>query len=228
MMGADDETTRRVRNAQGEGVRLRHELLTAAGRLLGRTGNGAGLSLRAVAREAGVAAPSVYLHFASKQALLREVLLGHYALLRDVLEQALVGESEPAARFRAGCLAYCRFASEQPDAYRVMFGGAVLGLADEAPDELPGLDTFDILVDGVVACIETGVARPADPLLVATRVWTALHGIVSLREAVPVFPWPPVPEMVEGMLVGLVGLSPPASTGAPASEAVPGRPTSGS
>lgn len=40
----------------------------------------------------------------------------------------------------------------------------------------------------------------------ATRVWIALHGSVTLRWSVPFFPWPPVEDLVEEMLVGLVGI----------------------
>ncbi len=197
---------RRSRNPQGEGTRLRQELMAAADRLLARTGDEAGLTLRAVAREAGVAAPSVYLHFASKDELLRAVMLGHFAEFRRALETAVAGVDGPAAKLRAGCLAYCRFAVEQPGAYRVMFGNTRSGFAGEGWEEVPGADTFAILVAGIAANMASGTARPGAPQLVAAQVWTALHGIVTLRWAVPMFPWPPVEELVDAVLLGLVGL----------------------
>lgn len=199
---------RRPRSPQGEGNRLRDELLRATDRLLERTGDESGLTLRAVAREAGVAAPSVYLHFAGREDLVRDVLLGHFAGLREALQRATADAPDPATGLRAGCLAYCRFGLDHPGPYRVMFGNRTVGLADAGFAEMPGADTFGLLVEGVAGCVALGVAPPGDPLRLATAVWTALHGIVSLRVAVPMFPWPPVAALVEDALVGLVGIPP--------------------
>lgn len=201
-------TPRRSRNRQGTGARLRQELMEAADRLLQRTGDEAGLTLRAVAREAGVAAPSVYLHFASKQDLIRTVMLDHFDGLRRALETATADATDPVVGLRAGCLAYCRFALEQPGAYRSMFGNTTVGLDVDSFAEAPGADTFSLLVGGVAGCMAAGVIATADPLSIATRVWIALHGIVTLRWSVPFFPWPPVPALVDEMLVGLVGIPP--------------------
>lgn len=209
---------RRARNRQGTGARLQEELMEAADRLLQRTGDEAGLTLRAVAREAGVAAPSVYLHFASKQELVRAVMLDHFDGLRRELEGALVGVSDPAAGLRAGCRAYCRFALEQPGAYRSMFGNTTVGLDVASFEEAPGTDTFSLLVGGVAGCMETGLIPAGDPLPIATRVWIALHGIVTLRWSVPFFPWPPVPDLVDEMLAGLVGIPRPVDGGGPADD----------
>ena len=209
MMGKATEVRQRARSPQGEGPRLRQELMEAADRLLARTGDEAGLTLRAVAREAGVAAPSVYLHFASKQELLRAVKLEHFAEFGRALETAAAAAEGPAAKLRAGCLAYCRFAVEQPGAYRAMFGNTSSGFADEGWEEVPGADTFAILTGAIAANMASGTALPGDPQHVATLVWAALHGIVSLRLTVPMFPWPPVEELVDAVLVGLVGLHEP-------------------
>jgi AcrR family transcriptional regulator len=153
---------RRARSPQGEGARLRDELIAAADRILARTGDEEGLSLRAVAREAGVAGPSVYLHFAGKDDLIRAVMRRHFDELRRAIEAAAAAAPGPAERLRAGCLAYCRFAVEQPGAYRVLFGNRTSGLA-EPPDQGIGLDAFGTLVDGVRACMAAGAAPPGDP-----------------------------------------------------------------
>src|SRR5918997_837619 len=100
----------RERNPQGEGARLRDELIAAAGRLLARDGDVDALSLRGVAREAGVAAPSVYLHFASKGDLLRAFVGSHFAARQRAIETSVPSGYAPASRLLAGCLAYCRYA----------------------------------------------------------------------------------------------------------------------
>ena len=85
----------RERSPQGEGARLRDELIAAAGRLLAADGDVDSLSLRGVAREAGVAAPSVYLHFASKEALLRAVVDAHFAALQQAIETGVASGMTP-------------------------------------------------------------------------------------------------------------------------------------
>ncbi len=202
-----DRARRRTRNPHGEGGRLREELIAAASRLLAETSEDDALSLRAVARAVGIAAPSVYLHFASKEALLRAVLDEHFEALKRAIEAAAAGATGPAAGLRAGCLAYCRFAVEQPGPYRVLFGEPRLPTEGEPNQPLPGTETFATLVDGIAGCMRAGVAPPGDPFAVAASVWAALHGVVSLRRAMPGFPWTPLEEQVDAILAGLAGVA---------------------
>jgi AcrR family transcriptional regulator len=64
----------RARNARGEGERLRDEIIVAATKVLSTIGPEDPFSLRAVAKEAKIAAPSVYIHFADRNVLLLAVL----------------------------------------------------------------------------------------------------------------------------------------------------------
>src|ERR1700682_3032191 len=68
------ERPTRARNARGEGQRLRDEIIAAAIKVLSAIGAGDPVSLRAVAKEAKIAAPSVYIHFADRNVLLLAVL----------------------------------------------------------------------------------------------------------------------------------------------------------
>ncbi len=210
---------RRARNPQGEGGRLREELIAAADRILSRTGDEEGLSLRAVAREAGVAAPSIYLHFADKRELVREVRLARFAELVAAIERAASTATGPDDGLRAGCLGYCRFALDHPHAYRVLFGATTtLFRDDDGPDRMdpPGMDAFFVLVNAVQACMDGGAAPKGDAMRAATSIWAALHGAVTLRQSVPTFPWPPIADEVEDILVGLVGIRPSPPTPPPA------------
>jgi AcrR family transcriptional regulator len=253
-----------VRNPQGQGSRLRAELVAAADDILARTGDVEGLSLRAVARAVGIATPSIYLHFPDKRALVQAVLAVRFAQLEAAVRTA-VNEPDAPGQLRAGCLAYCRFATEHPHAYRVLFGrvpastlpaGAAVDTgaitrgddgaspavpnllssrqretgaggraippwdgegsdrcprpedagSDGAPQPAAGAAAFGFLVDCVRRCIDEGAATPADPSRVAVNVWTALHGLVSLRSSLPTFPWPPLAQQVDDVLSGMVGL----------------------
>jgi len=99
---------------QAAKARRRTELLSAAGRRFAADGFHA-TTLTSIATAAGVSAPAVYRHFASKAELLS-------ALLVDVSEQLLAGgraASQEADPLAALCLHHARFAVTQPDTIRV-------------------------------------------------------------------------------------------------------------
>ncbi len=88
------------------------------------------------------------------------------------------------------------FAQRWPRRYRVMFGG-VGRLRRRRPDLRPrargrgaGLDVFELLVDAVRACAESGRSTTSDPASDTTAPWVGLHGLAGLRTAAPLFPWP--------------------------------------
>ncbi len=163
---------------------LRADLLTAAAALLERAGAPQGVTLRAVAREAGVSAPAVYGHFADLDALLDAVLDEGFRALRAAVEQAVAEESDPAARLVAGCRAYVAAGLTAPARFRAMFGPRRL---------VSGREAFAVLVEGVRACATAGTDPEAD----ATLLWTALHGMVTLRAADPDGPWPALDGQVQ-------------------------------
>ncbi|WP_188316535.1 TetR/AcrR family transcriptional regulator [Solihabitans fulvus] len=197
----------RKRNRRGEGGRLRTELVAAASRLLETVDSEDGLSLRAVAREVGVSAPSVYLQFADKEKLMWAVLEERFIELRDVIEEAASAADGPAEELRARCVAYCMFGLEQPGNYRVLFSAVSTYKPDVALDQLPGADVFFGLVGAVMRCVEAGVARRLDPFLAGTVLWSTLHGMVMLRISKPVFPWPSIETLIRHLLVEQIGLS---------------------
>jgi AcrR family transcriptional regulator len=196
----------RERSPQGEGPRLREELIAAAGRLLAADANIDSLSLRGVAREAGIAAPSVYLHFASKEDLLRVVVDAHFMALQQAIETGVASGHDPASQLLAGCLAYCRYAVEHPGSYQLLFNTPRPDIKDPGFAGTSGAAAFQTLADGVAACMAAGLARPGDPFRVATDIWSALHGTASLRRATSGFPWPPLEDQVRGILEAFTGI----------------------
>jgi AcrR family transcriptional regulator len=185
----------RVRNRRGEGARLRDEIGAAAAALLEETGSEDAVTLRAVARRVGITAPSIYAHFADRNAILDAVVGQAFGELLAAVERAAHRERDPFARLRAICAAYVAFADERPHRYRVLFArhrapGAV-GMAERKPvDELLGAEAFRALVDAVKACVEAGYSTSEAPEHDATALWVALHGYATLQASVPAFPWP--------------------------------------
>src|SRR5438445_3562284 len=101
----------RTANPRGAGTRLREELLDAATRLLAAGGRDAVLTLRGVAREAGVAAPSVYAHFTDLDELVLELIGRHLADLAEVVRAAVrtADPDDAADALRAAAYAYVRW-----------------------------------------------------------------------------------------------------------------------
>ncbi|WP_336923431.1 TetR/AcrR family transcriptional regulator [Aquipuribacter sp. SD81] len=193
---------RRTRNARGEGARLRTELLAAASRLLAG-GDPAAVTLRAVAREAGVAAPSVYGHFPDLDALLLAVVEQHLAELRAAFDAAVAGPGHAEERLRAGALEYCEWGLRHPGAYAVVFGGRAVRLLTEA--EAVAFEDGEAMLDSLGALVARlpGVAA-ADVAGLRLAAWTGVHGVVSLRSGKPGYPWPPLADHVTAVLTGVL------------------------
>jgi AcrR family transcriptional regulator len=204
--GVQPAAGKRRRNRRGQGARLRPELIEAAARLLESSGDAQGLTLAAVARQAGIAAPSIYRHFADRNQLVEAVVADRFERLDHALLDAMTGTPGPAEALRACCDAYCRFGLAHPGHYQVLFS-ANLALDPARPGERPGERVFGRLVAAVQACIDAGAARPQDAFMTAVNVWVALHGIVSLRICRPNHAWPPVGTLVSAALSGQTGLA---------------------
>lgn len=181
------------------------ELIEAAARLLESSGDAHLLTLTAVAREAGIATPSIYRHFANRNELVEAVVADRFGRLDEALVEATAGARDPAEALRACCDAYCRFGLDHPGHYQVLFS-ASLGLDPDRPGDRPGERVFGRLVAAVQACIDAGAARQPDADMIAVSIWVALHGIVSLRTSRPNRPWPPVGALIEAVLSGQAGL----------------------
>src|SRR5882724_6133685 len=173
----------RQRNARGEGGQLREDILKAAIALIEKAGSCEGVSLRAVAKQAGIAAPSVYPHFVDRDALLLAVLqklFDEMVELRTKAEEAAGGGAWE--RLRAGVFATVRFGLERPGHYKMLYEGRVIsGLSD------PKAATFGRAIQTRVIALITEIleATPGREAQDAERLslllWAATHGVISLQ-----------------------------------------------
>jgi AcrR family transcriptional regulator len=210
-------TSSRERNARGSGGRLRDDIVASAFTLLEHAGTEDAITLRAVARGAGITAPSIYAHFADREALVEAVVIETFAQLSAALHEATDGVEDPVARLYGGCRAYLRFGAERPQRYRVIFGrvwpepdASEPPLDRESFASLPGADAFDILVSGVAGCASAGRSTSTDPFFDAVALWSALHGFATLRTNLRHFPWPDDDAMVEALIDRMARIIPAA------------------
>jgi AcrR family transcriptional regulator len=193
--------TRRAPNRRGEGTKLREEILEAA-RALVEEGGEQSVSLRAVARGIGIAAPSIYAHFADREAIVSALVDEAFEELSEVIVSAMDREIDPVARLRSACAAYVEFAIGRPNRYQLAFAAREANSTPRAS----ATRTFELLVDAVHACIEAGSSLSKDAFGDATAIWVALHGYATQRSARPAFPWPATEATLARIVDGLAVL----------------------
>src|SRR5919206_3833931 len=115
---------------------LRPALLRTAAKTLEKEGIGA-LSLRETARRAGVSHNAPYRHFPDREALLAALAAQGFAMLGEQLR------GKPGREMGE---AYVRFALEQPQRFRLMFGG-VLPLGKYPQLSISAKGAYEALVD---------------------------------------------------------------------------------
>ncbi|MBA2326781.1 MAG: TetR/AcrR family transcriptional regulator [Actinobacteria bacterium] len=199
----------RTRARRGEGSKLREVILDTAERLLIEARDADAVSMRAIADAVGVTPPSIYLHYADKEALIRAVCERSFAAFDEVVERAGNTTDDPVESLRRRARAYVQFGLDNPEQYRILFMGKAAGVADPIDlSNMPGSLAFLHLVEAVERAIGAGLLRPGlEPFLVATGLWAAAHGMTSLLISLPEFPWPDVDTLVdhvcESMTYGL-------------------------
>ena len=144
---------------------LTQAILASARRQLGEIGP-AQLSVRAVARDLGMASSAVYRYFASRDELLTALLVVIYGELADRLEaaDAAVDRADLQARWLALARALRAWALETPHEYALLYGSPVPGYsAPEATIEPAGRVTAVLL--GLMRDLsEAGPPAPANAL----------------------------------------------------------------
>lgn len=161
---------------------LHNALLQAAEQLLAEQG-AASLSLRAVAKQAGVSHAAPYRHFRDKAALLRALAQGGFERLAGAIEVATGNASQnPEQKLVEAGVAYVRQAVERPALTRLMFGGSVV-VEDDAAYRQASTAAFEALLKIIEEGVAAGVFRARDPHELALVAWTSMHGVAMLVTA---------------------------------------------
>jgi len=156
---------------------LSRALVDAARRILEAEG-AAALSLRAVAREAGVSPAAPYHHFRDKTELLEAVAHGGWDLLSDAICEARRSAATPVEALNGIGVAYVNFARNNPALYRLMYDTTRdrTAMPEHAKQDESGYNQVQS------ALIDAG-ADPADALeleLATIASWCAVHGLAEM------------------------------------------------
>jgi AcrR family transcriptional regulator len=157
---------------------VERELLAAAEAVLVRDGP-SGLTVRAVAADAGIAPMGVYSRLGGKDGLVDALLIRGFDRLTAALD--IPGEADPLERLRGCGRRYRQFALANPHFYAIMFEEAI---PHDHESEAVGEHTaaaFGALVRAVELAVAAGRVIAPEATEVAQQLWNAVHGAVSLE-----------------------------------------------
>ncbi|MDI3329248.1 MAG: TetR/AcrR family transcriptional regulator [Micrococcus sp.] len=175
-MAAPDEAARRARSD----ARTR-QLLEAAARLMERSGSH-GVSMQAVADEAGVSVGLIYRYFANKQELVQGVILGVLDDMARLIPAAVEPEEDPVRRMVAAFSAYCQVVDDNREAVLLTYRESNT-LDEEGRRLIKDLEvkTAQPLGDAIQEALDQGLLVPLDArvlaydLLLIAHSWALKH-----------------------------------------------------
>ena len=159
---------------------LRSALLAAALDIIGELGPQQ-LTIREVARRAGVSHTAPYRHFADKDQLILAVAEQGFELMRQTMtDKKAAAPQDEINQFAASGQAYIDFALQHPAHYRIMYSGNLLSSTGQQSLQHTSSDTFKEMVSDMKTCQELNILRPGDPAQQALAILSTVHGFVTL------------------------------------------------
>jgi AcrR family transcriptional regulator len=157
------------------------DLVAAARRVVERDGI-EGLTLRAIAREAGVSHGAPLRHFPGVATLLAALAAEGFEQLFESVDAGVAeagADADGRRRLAGGGRGYVRFALSHPGVFSVMFRGELID-STYAPLAEHGSRAFGQLVELVSGAQADGWAEGEEPRHAAVVVWALVHGIATL------------------------------------------------
>ena len=157
---------------------IERELVAAADAVLVRDGPG-GVTVRAVAAQAGIAPMGVYNRLGGKDGLVDALLIRGFDRLRATLAEG--DEPDQLERLRSCGLRYRRFALEHRHYYAIMFEAAIPHESGSPEVTEHAAAAFGELVRNVEMTAAAGGITAPDPREAAQQIWSSVHGAVALE-----------------------------------------------
>jgi AcrR family transcriptional regulator len=159
---------------------LRARILRASVELLEQEGVAA-LSLREVARRAGVSHQAPYHHFADREAILGAIAQEGFVMLQARLDEAMMKNAKNAfQRFEHAGVAYVEFALEHTAHFRLMFRPELVNVETCPGAKAAGDSAFARLVEMVSMCFDEGLDVGEGREAVLAASWSVAHGLSCL------------------------------------------------
>mgnify|MGYP001820631667 CR=1 FL=1 len=159
---------------------LRTALLDSALEIIGELGPH-GLTIREVARRAGVSHAAPYRHFKDKNELILAVVERGFELMNATMQAKKEAAGDDLLnQFAASGLAYVDFALNHPAYYRIMFSGDLLSTTGNVSLQHTSREALQQMVSDIGEDQKMGFVKEGDPVTQALTILSTLHGFVSL------------------------------------------------
>jgi len=167
-----------------------------------------GVSMRKVADRIEYSPTAIYVHFADKEELFRELCHQDYARLAQVFQSSVIS-ADPIERLKQIGAIYIDFGTRYPHHYKFMF---MTPFPDHEPDDddreimgNPEKDAYAFLKWAVQQAMDAGCFREnlTDVDLISQTLWASVHGVISLQIAKGAdcwVDWRPMKDRAEMML----------------------------
>lgn len=160
---------------------LRRVLINTAVEIISEQG-AKDMSLRKIAKRAGVSHAAPYRHFKDKNAILAAVARqGFEMMLKITLERIARNKGNELDHFAICGLSYIDFAITCPSHYRVMFGTRTGDSYFSEEFRTESIPVFKLLQDKIMVCQEKGLLKPGNTREMALAAWSIVHGFAMLR-----------------------------------------------
>lgn len=140
-----------------------------------------GVSVRAIAKKAGVSVGTIYTYFGSLQGLMESLWSGPVQRYIDQLNSIAAAHADPVKRIEALMRSYVEFAWENVEIYRGVFL-FVRPLGQAIKDKTPAEEA--VFASLVIAAIKngqkSGQITAGDPTEITMMIWGSLHGCIAL------------------------------------------------
>lgn len=159
---------------------LKQKILDASRKMLINEGF-KGLSMRKIAKEIGVSATSIYLHFENKDHLLHVLMEESIENLSVALEQAAQNCVDARDKIEAVIKAYAQFALQNPSKYQIIYLVKTDEMARYPKEKFRKVRRgYDLLSSAIEEGVLQGDLEVENPLVAAYSIWAQLHGVISV------------------------------------------------
>ena len=140
------------------------------------------LTLKVLSEATGTSRSAIYRHFASKDALMEEIIRQGFSEFDAMTSPILLNQNEPLVdRFYQTSKIYIQWAKKNPNLYRLLFGRKYAYIREEILSiKEDSCDAFGALKHAVEEGQKSGILKKEDALKQSVVIWASLHGLSSL------------------------------------------------
>ncbi len=199
------ETKRRGRppKTEADTERERARIAAIAGDLFQNEGVAA-VSMRRLAKEAGVTPKTLYAYFGAKRDILQHIWEKFFVDLFDQIDAIAKSDASPHARLKAACLCYIDYWETNDDRYDLVFMSDSVSQSDVGLflDDSSIVDRYAVFAE-LIAAASAPAAQELTPLKLNALI-CALDGIAHNKVTISYYDWGSSDALLDTLLPGIL------------------------